>query len=150
MKNIIRGHNISKFHLRISITRWVEFYFKTQYLQKYKNGVNTQFLCKFNVESVPASILLKTVFFPHQNEFEFCNLHQNAVSPVKFASKRDNSRRCPKNHRKYFFWNETSLGWFGGEWNGNVALTIMFTQRSLPESNGTISIIKSIRSMSHY
>ncbi len=36
------------------------------------------------------------------------------------------------------FLSETSLGWFGGEWNGNVTLAIMLTQRSLPESNGTI------------
>ncbi len=23
------------------------------------------------------------------------------------------------------FWSETSLGWFGGEWNGNVKLAVM-------------------------
>ncbi len=36
------------------------------------------------------------------------------------------------------FWSETSLGWFGGEWNGNVMLAIKYTHCSLPESNGTI------------
>ncbi len=36
------------------------------------------------------------------------------------------------------FWSETSLGWFGGEWNGNITLAITLTQRSLLESNGTI------------
>ncbi len=50
-------------------------------------------------------ILLKTVFFPLQNEFEFGNLDQNAISPVKFASKRNNSKCCPKNRKivQYFF-----------------------------------------------
>ncbi len=33
------------------------------------------------------------------------------------------------------FWSEVSSGWFGGEWNGNVTLAIMLTQRSIPESN---------------
>ncbi len=32
---------------------------------------------KFNVES-----LLKTIFFPFQNEFEFCNLDKNAMTPI--------------------------------------------------------------------
>ncbi len=38
----------------------------------------------------------------------------------------------------YIFWSETSLGWFGGERNGNVKLAIALTQRSLPESNSII------------
>ncbi len=40
------------------------------------------------------------------------------------------------------FWSETSLGWFGGEWNGNVTLAITLTQGSLPQSNSTKALEK--------
>ncbi len=39
---------------------------------------------------------------------------------------------------KKYFWSETSLGWFGVEWNENVTLVVTLTRYSLPESNGAV------------
>ncbi len=55
--------------------------FKTQYLQKYGNRVNTLFLYKIERRiSSQCPFFSKQFSSPLQNEFEFCNLDQNAIT----------------------------------------------------------------------
>ncbi len=54
---------------------------------------------KFNVESVPGIHSSQNGFLPLQNELKFFNLDQNAISPVKFASKCNNAACIPE----YFY-----------------------------------------------
>ncbi len=46
---------------------------------------------KFSVESVLGVYSFQNSFLLPAKEFEFCNLDQNALSPVKFESKHNNS-----------------------------------------------------------
>ncbi len=57
--------------------------------------------------------------------------------PTSFHTTSSNFGMSPK-YNLCSFWSETSLSWFGGEWNGYVMLAITLTQHSLPKSNGTV------------
>ncbi len=84
-----------KLHLRSLIS-------KRSISKNTKMELTSDSYIKFNVESVPGVHSSQNSFLPLQNEFEFCNLDWNAVSPIKFVSKFNNSR-CLKNRSIFLF-----------------------------------------------
>ncbi len=84
-------------HLRSLISKWKIF-------KNTKIELTLNSYMKFNVESVPSVHSSQNSFHPPpKNEFKFCTLNQNAISPAKFTSKRNNSRCCPKNRSIHIF-----------------------------------------------
>ncbi len=63
------------------------FYKMTSFISKPNTSKNMKMestldsYIKFNIDLFTVCILLKTVFFPLQNEFKFCNLDQNSITP---------------------------------------------------------------------
>ncbi len=64
---------------------------KRNIFKNMKMGVNTRSLFKIHCKICSRYPFFLKQFFTLQNEFEFCNLHQNTISPVKLMSERNSS-----------------------------------------------------------